>query len=332
MTATQPQILTDKFGRVHDYLRISLTDQCNLRCSYCMPVNPVFMPKDRLMSASEIELLASTFVQLGIKKIRLTGGEPLFRKDFDDILKRLARLNVPINITTNGYYLNEHINLIKKNIHSVNISLDTLKPEKFRLITQRNAFERTLENIDLALSHNIRTKINVVLVKNINDEEIPDFIRLTLRYPVEVRFIEFMPFKGNKWQLEQTFSRNEILDRIRNSFIIEPLIGEKHQTSEDFRVIHAHGTFGIISTVTKPFCDSCNRIRITADGKLKNCLFGLDEFDLRPYLKDAVALEQIIRKGILQKHRQYGGHPPMNIPKAEKYTYADNRTMTAIGG
>lgn len=332
MPVKQSGILSDRFGRIHDYLRISLTDQCNLRCSYCMPVNPVFMKKDKLLPAEEIERLVRVFVKLGIKKIRLTGGEPLFRKDFDDILQRLAKLRIPITLTTNGYYLNEHIDLIEENIHLVNISLDTLHPERFRLITQRNAFERTLENIDLALSRNLRIKINVVVVKNINDDEIPDFIRLTLQYPIEVRFIEFMPFKGNQWQLAQTFTRNEILDRIRNSFSINPLINDRHQTSENFRVADAPGTFGIISTVTKPFCEGCNRIRVTADGKLKNCLFGLDEFDLRPFLNDPNTLEQVIRNAILQKHERFGGHPPMNITPAGNYTYAENRTMTAIGG
>jgi cyclic pyranopterin phosphate synthase len=324
-------ILTDKFGRSHSYLRLSLTDRCNLRCSYCMPAYPVFLPHKNLLTSGEIYTIASTFKKLGVTRIRLTGGEPLVRPEFDNIASRISSLQLPLHLTTNGYYVDEHIEILAAHFKSVNISLDTLKKERFEAMTSRKGFERTLQNIELVLKNKIPLKINVVVINGVNDDELPDFIKLTLKYPLEVRFIEFMPFRGNQWNTEKTFSRANILQRIESIYRIESYGQLPMQTTEDFRVKDAPGSFGIISTVSKPFCEHCNRLRITAEGKLKNCLFGLDEFNLKPYLNHEEDLLLAIETAVKAKHASYGGLDPMFDGKATAQ-YSLNRTMTSIGG
>jgi cyclic pyranopterin phosphate synthase len=323
--------LVDAFGRKHNYLRLSLTDQCNLRCSYCMPVNPVFLPHNTLLTRTEILKLAEEFVALGIDKIRLTGGEPLYRKDFDGILSDLAQFPVSLHLTTNGYFVDRFITPLRKHMTSVNVSLDTLQKDKFKLITQRNAFERTLENIDLLLRNEIKTKINVVVVRNVNDEEIPDFIALMRDHPIEIRFIEFMPFSGNRWKLAQTYPHHDIIEQVKQKFRITPIVKENHQTAQRFSIEGYAGSFGIISTVSHPFCGDCNRIRVTADGKIKNCLFSGDETDLRSLIGRPELLRSTIERIIFRKHFAHGGKAPI---KTAEYgnDYNENRTMTAIGG
>lgn len=323
--------LVDNFGRKHNYLRLSITDQCNLRCSYCMPSNPVFLPHKNILTRNEIKTLTYELVDLGITKIRLTGGEPLFRKDFAEILTDIAQLPVSLHLTTNGYFVDQHIQLLKKHVRSVNLSLDTLRKDRFQKITQRNAFERTLKNIDLLLDAGIKTKLNVVLVRNVNDDEISEFIALTERNPIEVRFIEFMPFNGNRWKLAQTFSQKEILETIEQNNTILPIEKEQNQTSQRFRVEGNKGTFGIISTVSHPFCSDCNRLRITADGKIKNCLFSSGETELRSLIDKPEELRKCISDIVSRKHFAHGGKAPMNQPNYDR-SYNDNRTMTAIGG
>lgn len=324
-------MLTDRFGRVHDYLRLSLTDRCNLRCSYCMPAHPVFLPTKNLLTAPEISDLVTAFVSLGIKKIRLTGGEPLIRRDFDQIVKLISQHNVSLHLTTNGFYLDEHIDLVKKHFSSVNISLDTLRKDKFQQITQRNALEKTLQNIDLCLQKGIKTKLNVVIMRDVNHAEINSFVNLTRDHPLEIRFIEFMPFKGNQWQLHNTLTRDEIIRLIQSRHKIEILRNQPNQTAERFAVKGWPGSIGLISTVSRPFCESCNRIRLTAEGKVKNCLFGLKEFDLKPLLNNPHKLRQKIVQSLMEKHYSHGGLEPLSqSPQARDYT--KNRSMTAIGG
>lgn len=323
--------LVDSFGRKHNYLRLSLTDQCNLRCTYCMPSNPVFMPHKNILSRKEINILSRELVDLGITKIRLTGGEPLFRKDFAEILTDIAQLPVSLHLTTNGYFIDQHIHLLKENIQSVNVSLDTLRKDRFQQITQRNAFERTLKNIDLMLEAGIKTKLNVVVVRNVNEDEISEFIALTEKNPIEVRFIEFMPFSGNRWKLAQTFSQKEILEVIRQKHIILPIEKEENQTAQRFRVEGNKGSFGIISTVSHPFCGDCNRLRITADGKIKNCLFSAGETELRSLIDKPDELRKCISDILSRKHFAHGGKAPMNQAEYDP-AYSNNRSMTAIGG
>ena len=323
--------LTDSFGRIHDYLRLSITDRCNLRCTYCMPSNPVFLPHSNVLNLLEIDSLVDSFIALGVNKVRLTGGEPMVRPDFDAIAATLAKKPVSLHLTTNGYFIDEHIAAISECFDSVNVSLDTLKKERFKTITQRNAFDRTLKNIDLLLSKNIPTKVNVVLVRNINDDEIYDFVELTRRLPLEVRFIEFMPFNGNRWNLAQAVPQAEIIRRIEEKYAIEMFDRKVHQTAQKLRVKGSKGVFGLISTVSQPFCADCNRIRITADGKIKNCLFSQHETDIRHLIDDPARLAKAMAEEIQKKHYSYGGKAPMtNSDSQQQYTL--NRTMTAIGG
>lgn len=323
--------LVDNFGRGHDYLRLSLTDRCNLRCTYCMPKNPLFLPYKKLLSAEEIDRLVSAFVKLGITKIRLTGGEPLIRKDFPEIARNIARNGMPLHLTTNATRLHEHYDLISELFSSINISLDTLRPERFKQIAQSNEFEKTLQNLDLALESSIPTKINMVVVRDVNHDEITDFIKLTLKHPIEIRFIEFMPFKGNQWKLNKSVSHNEILKLISKDYNIENLGRRSGETAEKFRIKNAPGKFGIISTVSHPFCTDCNRIRVTAEGKLKNCLFSRNEINLKDLINNEEQLIAAISGAIKGKRKSFGGNVPMiNSPETKAYNL--NRSMTSIGG
>ncbi|MBA7517084.1 GTP 3',8-cyclase 1 [subsurface metagenome] len=321
----------DSFGRIHNYLRLSLTDRCNLRCSYCMPAKPEFMPGENLLNANEIEKLVSLFVELGINKIRLTGGEPLIRKDFREIAEKISQFNASLHLTTNGFYLDDHIEHIAKYFSSVNISLDTLKPGRFLKISQKEDFSRIHKNIDLALSKGIRTKLNVVVIREMNHDEIIDFIKLTLINPIEVRFIEFMPFKGNHWNIAHTYTSREMLLDIKKNYEIVFLGRGSQETSERFRVVDSAGSFGFISTVSHPFCSQCNRIRITADGKLKNCLFGREEYDLFPLLGNSSQLKRTIYNAFSAKHFARGTSSSISH-SCLKDSYSHNRCMTAIGG
>lgn len=220
-------MIIDGFNRVHDYLRISMTDNCNLRCFYCMPEEEyTFTPASRLMQADEIEAIAKVFVANGVNKIRLTGGEPLVRKDAADIIRRLANLNVKLTMTTNGTRLHEFADSLKEcGIQSLNISLDTLSKDKFMLMTRRDQFERVRANIDLMLDKGFHVKVNVVVMKGLNDQEVIDFVRWTKHDPVHVRFIEFMPFSGNRWNSERVMTWQQILEKVSSEFDIQPCSG-----------------------------------------------------------------------------------------------------------
>jgi len=326
-------MVKDSFNRVHDYLRISLTDNCNMRCFYCMPDEEyLFTPTERLMNLSEIEQLADIFVGLGVKKIRLTGGEPLIRKDAAKIILALSRLPVELTLTTNGSRLHEFIDvLLRAHLQSVNISLDTLEPEKFLLMTRRDNFHRVKENIDLALGSQFRVKVNVVLIKGLNDQEIRDFIAWTAFSPVHVRFIEYMPFSGNGWSRDKLCSLQEILEEVAKDYSFIPLAGKANDTSKNFMVPGHQGTFAVISTMTMPFCSSCNRMRLTADGKLKNCLFSRDETDLLTPLRMGQDVKALIHQSIGSKAEELGGQFSVDLKNIEARTIR-NRSMITIGG
>ncbi len=323
--------LTDTFHRRHDYLRISLTDACNLRCTYCMPNEKMQVtPSSKLMQAEEIKHIAATFVELGVKKIRLTGGEPLLRKDVRKILRLLATLDVELAISTNAVLVNEYIADLKSaNIASVNVSLDTLNAEEFFAITKRNDFGKILSNIHLLLSNGFKVKINMVVMKDINTQAILDFIEWTKEFPLEVRFIEFMPFKGNGWQQDAVFFAIDALKLISTKYDYVKLEDRAESTSRNYKVIGHKGSFGFISTITEPFCDSCNRLRLTADGKMKNCLFDRGETDLLTALRKGEDILPLIQKSVQNKKLQRGGlFDSMN----EAAAFHENRTMISIGG
>jgi molybdenum cofactor biosynthesis protein A len=335
MTANK-DILMDDFGRRHNYLRISLIEKCNLRCTYCMPADGIVLsPKASLMSVTEIFTIAQTFVNNGVDKIRLTGGEPLLRKDFPEIISQLASLGTEISITTNGILIDRHLAVLKENkVIKINLSLDTLVSSKFNLITLRNQYQKVIDNLYLLLNNDFRVKINVVLIKGFNDTEIIDFINLTQFLPLSIRFIEFMPFAGNEWDRGKMVSQKEILDLVHTTFSesnVEKLEDDKNLTAREFKIRNYLGSFGIISSITNPFCDGCNRIRLTANGRIKNCLFSNIETDLLTALRNGESIDELIAFGIKNKKRVRAGMTTIedvNNPTLNQ----DNRSMITIGG
>lgn len=326
-------MLIDTYNRVHNYLRISLTDSCNLRCFYCMPDEKIAcLPNKHLMQPDEIDHIAGLFVQLGVKKIRLTGGEPLVRKEAGTIIRRLGRYPVELTMTTNGVRLHEFADdLQAAGLRSINISLDTLEADKFLLLTKRDNLQKVYDNIRHMAQLGLRVKVNVVAMKGVNDSEINRFVALTRDLPLHIRFIEFMPFTGNHWDHEKVIGLQEILDIVAQEYAYEPIRHKKHDTAKNFQVPGHAGTFAVISTMTQPFCGDCNRMRLTADGKMKNCLFSKTETDLLGALRRGEDLEPLIRECIRTKAAERGGQ------FTEDYHHTDpglieNRSMIAIGG
>ncbi|MGY3055442.1 molybdenum cofactor biosynthesis protein A [Pedobacter sp. UYEF25] len=330
MTERYPKII-DNFGRPHTYLRISLTDRCNLRCFYCMPEDGIeLMEKSNIMSIEEIIALAKVFRDLGVHTIRLTGGEPLVRKDFGFLIEELAKLKVVLKITTNGILLDKYLDTFQKiGLKKINLSLDTLDKAKSVFITKRDYFQRILKNLETALEMDMEVKLNIVLIKGVNDNEIINFIELTRHKNLTIKFIEFMPFKGNKWDWSKGVGKEEILTTIAANFgSVEELNNPTHSTSSNFRVENHVGTFAIVSTITNPFCGDCNRIRLTADGKMKNCLFANSETDLLTPFRNGDEMEGIIVNAIKSKKYARDG---MDL-KMDAEHYEQNRSMISIGG
>lgn len=329
-------ILQDSHGRDHAYLRISLIERCNLRCSYCMPEEGVQLSqKSHLMTYEEIYEIAKTFVKHGVTKIRLTGGEPLIRKDIPIILEKLATLPVELSITSNAIIIDNFIDILKENkVNKINVSLDSLGREKFKHITRRDQFEKVYSNILLLVNEGFTVKVNAVLMKDFNDNEIIDFINFTKDLPISVRFIEFMPFDGNKWDMSKMVSYKEVMSYVNVSFTedqIERLQDAPNDTSKNYKIKGFQGSFAIISSVTNPFCDSCNRLRLTANGQLKNCLFSATESDLLTTLRQGNAIEHIIQKAVQAKFKIRGGMDTLEKLQEPKL-HNNNRSMITIGG
>ena len=329
-------ILQDSHGREHRYLRISLVERCNLRCFYCMPAEGIQLtPKKEIMTYEEIYEIAKTFVAHGVTKIRLTGGEPLIRKDFSIVLKKLATLPVELSITTNAVIIHKFIDTLKLHrVNNINVSLDSLQREKFQKITLRDHFDTVYENILLLVREGFNVKLNAVLMRGVNDDEVLDFINLTKDLPVSVRFIEFMPFDGNKWNMDQMVSLKEVMDKVNTAFTedeIERLQDAPNDTARNFRIRGYKGSFAVISSVTNPFCDSCNRLRLTANGYLKNCLFSNTESNLLGTLRQGGSIEPIIQRAVQSKFKIRGGMDTLEKLQEPKL-HGQNRSMTTIGG
>ena len=326
-------MIKDNFNRVHNYLRISLTDHCNLRCFYCMPEEEYdFAPASRLMQADEIETLAKIFVAQGVNKIRLTGGEPLVRKDAGEIIRSISKLPVKLTITTNGTRIHDFTSLLRESgVISLNVSLDTLHRDKFQRMTRRDQFERVMQNIRLLIDGGFHVKINVVVTKGLNDNEIIDFIAWTKDEPIDVRFIEFMPFSGNHWSSGQVFTWQEILHRAAEAYDMIPLGRDHHDTAKKYRVPGYAGSFAVISTMSEPFCSDCNRIRLTADGKMKNCLFSKTETDLLSALRRGEDVLPLIEQNIRAKAKELGGQFTRDFEHLNAESI-NNRSMITIGG
>lgn len=291
------EFLTDTFNRQHNYLRISVTERCNLRCVYCMPEEGVELsPPARLLSTPEIVYLSALFVSQGVDKIRLTGGEPTVRKDIVPLMRSIGDLRPnglrELCLTTNGISLHRKLDdMVEAGLTGVNLSLDTLDPFQFQIMTRRKGFDAVMKSINRIVEMNrmgagIKLKINCVVMRGVNDRDIIPFIELGRENPIEVRFIEYMPFDGNKWNQQKMFSYEEMLAVIREKYPnLEKEEDHKNDTSKTYRVPGFEGRVGFITSMTHNFCGTCNRLRVTCDGNLKVCLFGNSEVSLRDIIR-----------------------------------------------
>lgn len=325
--------LTDTYGRTHTYLRISLTERCNLRCQYCMPAEGVELTKKpKLLSTDEILKLAELFVKEGVNKIRLTGGEPTVHKDLIPITEALKKIKglQTLAITTNGLTLTKHlVPLQRAGLDIVNVSLDTLKPEKYERITRRKGWSRVIAGIDLAIQLGYSpVKVNVVAMRGFNDDEILDFVNFTKDRKVDVRFIEYMPFTGNKWDTQKMIPFAEMKAKIKSQYPnFEALPNKPNDTSKAYHVPGFEGQLGFITSMSEHFCGSCNRLRLMADGSLKVCLFGNSEISLRDAIRSGCSEEDLllmIGAAVRRKKKQHAGM--MNLAQMP------NRPMILIGG
>jgi cyclic pyranopterin phosphate synthase len=326
-----PEPLIDSFNRRHSYLRISLTDRCNLRCTYCMPEQGIdWTPAPHLLQNDEIIRLAKIFVNLGIRKIRLTGGEPLLRKDLLTLVAQLARLDIDtLAMTTNGLMLARTAHQLQQvGLTSLTISLDSLRRERFEAITRRDRLQDTLSGITAALAAGFSPlKINCVVMRGINDDELLDFIAWADRRPIELRFIEYMPFPDNRWKSASVMPYREMIDIIQTRHKMTQEYGDVSAVGKTFALADSATKVSFISSMSESFCGSCNRLRLTADGQIKSCLFHEAERNLRDVMRTGEsdeALCDIIRAAVWLKPE---AHPPM-----EELLNVKNRSMIAIGG
>lgn len=327
--------LIDTFGRVHTNLRISVTDRCNIRCFYCMPAENVqFMNRDQLLTFEEIERFVRVAVPLGLRKIRLTGGEPLVRRDLHKLVEKLAAIPEidDIGLTTNGILLEEQAQALwDAGLRRINVSLDALDPGKFEKITRRPGYEKVIAGINKAQAVGFDpVKVNAVAVRGLTEDEIVPFGHFARRTGVDIRFIEFMPLDAdNAWERDKVLFAHEILETLSRE--IMPVVPcpdqDPHAPASEFQFEDGVGRIGIIASVSRPFCLSCDRFRITADGKLRNCLFSLEETDVKTMLRSGCADEEIanaIRASIAAKKEGHEINTARFIQPA--------RPMYSIGG
>jgi GTP 3',8-cyclase len=325
--------LTDTFGRVHNNLRVSVTDRCNLRCTYCMPEEVTFLDRSELLTFEEITAFVRVAAPLGIDKVRLTGGEPLVRKNLHELVRLLMKIPgiADLSLTTNGILLAEQAAaLFDAGLRRLNVSLDTLDPARFRQLTRRDGLDRVLAGLAAAKRVGFGPiKVNAVAVRGCAEHDVVPLARYARENGFELRFIEYMPIGAGPWEREQVVFAYEILERIDRD--IGPLDSAPHDPSapaQDYTYRDGGGTVGVIASVSRPFCRSCNRVRLTADGKLRNCLFALDETDVKGLLRapaiDEQALAAALRQSVWAK---WEGHE-INAATFVK----PDRTMHAIGG
>lgn len=334
---TQNTPLIDNFDRPINYLRISITDRCNLRCVYCMPESGMrFLPKKEILTFEEIERLTRILAEMGITKVRITGGEPFVRTDLMHLIRSISKINgiEEIHITTNGILTPKFIPELKEiGIAGINLSLDTLDRERFKEITRRNNFDDVLKTFHMALDYGIPLKINMVVMDGQNIPDIPLMANLAKEYPVDIRYIEEMPFNGanNNGNKKLRWNHQRILEDLRKAFPgIREIDTSPNSTSVNYHVPGFKGKIGIIAGFTRTFCGTCNRIRITAKGMLKTCLYDDGVFDLKSYLRSD-ATDQQIRSMFLRLigNRPKDGFEAQKVHKNLKPTY---ESMSAIGG
>ncbi|HXS01709.1 MAG TPA: GTP 3',8-cyclase MoaA [Pyrinomonadaceae bacterium] len=330
-------MLTDAYNRPIRDLRVSLTDRCNFRCFYCLPHGePPIAPKEQMLSYEEIDYVCEIFVSLGIEKLRLTGGEPMLRRDIETIIRKLTRLKSSglrdLALTTNGYYLPERAQSLKDaGLDRVTISLDSLKRDVFKRMTGVDVLDKVLAGIDAAKKSGLEPiKINAVIVRGHNEDEVADFAAFAREYDVKMRFIEFMPLdSGHEWSREDVVSGKEIRERISERFpLVRVEIARGSDTSSRYRFADgAAGEIGIIAPVTEPFCGACSRIRLTSDGQIRTCLFSTVEHSLRDVVRSGASRDEIIdyiHSVIMKKEPRHFINDPGFV--------APSRTMSFIGG
>jgi cyclic pyranopterin phosphate synthase len=322
--------LADNFGRQITDLRVSITDRCNFRCVYCRSGENDIPGAERL-SFDEYERIVRILVGLGIRKVRVTGGEPLVRPGVAEFLARLKALGVAdLSLTTNGYTLAERLDgLIAAGLDRINISLDSLKQERFEAITRTKTFEQVIASIEAAQASRLRpVKVNAVLVRGINDDEIEEFAQFARDLNLIMRFIEFMPLDaGHTWTRERVVTAAEVHQRITARWLLVPIAHERSETARRYRFADGRGEIGLVAPVSQPFCGHCSRLRLTADGKLRTCLFSKDDHDLKPLLLGGASDDEIasrIRAIVAQKEKGHRINEPDFVPPA--------RSMVFIGG
>jgi cyclic pyranopterin phosphate synthase len=326
--------LHDGHGRRIADLRVSVTDRCNFRCQYCMPAEGLpWLERAEVLTFEEIERLVALFAALGVHDVRLTGGEPLVRRDFPALAARLAAIDgiADLSVTTNGFLLERDAEaLVRAGVDRFNVSIDSLQRDRFYALTRRDALDRVLAGLEhlgtFPEAHPI--KVNAVAIRGFTEEEALPFARFAREHPYEVRFIEFMPLDADRaWDRSQVLSGEEIRAAIHEHFPLEPEPREPHATARVYRFADGHGRIGFINPVSEPFCGDCNRLRLTADGRLRTCLFSLNETDLRSPLRGGATdddLEAIIRGAVWAKELKHHVNDPGFVQPA--------RTMSAIGG
>ena len=336
VTAESPGALVDRFGRVVRSLRLSVTDRCNLRCQYCMPAGQIpWFPKDRILSFEEIERVARVLGSLGVREIRLTGGEPLLRRDLPVLARLLSRVAgiEDLALTTNGLLLEEMAEpLLLAGVRRFNVHIDSLEPESFQAISRRNGLDRVLAGLrELLRLGAIPVKINVVLVRDINDDQVERFVDLAIRHPYQVRFIELMPLGGGEpFEIDRLVPGGEVKRRIEAIHPLRPVGRDRPSAPANvYRLQGGAGDIGFINPVSEPFCGDCDRIRLTADGKIRNCLFARSETDIAGLLRGGSPDEEIasaLKSAIAAK--EAGGCLDLN----QFYRDRLPRKMWQIGG
>lgn len=336
--------LTDNFERQHDYLRISITEKCNLRCLYCMPEEGVPQsPPPDLLTTPEIFLLSSLFVSQGVTKIRLTGGEPTVRRDILPLMHQIGSLRSQglkeLCLTTNGISLHRKLDsMVEAGLTGVNLSLDTLDPWQFQIMTRRKGFEAVMKSIERILEMNklgagVKLKINCVVMRGMNEKEIIPFVELGREKDIEIRFIEYMPFDGNKWSKGKMLGYTEMLDIIREKYPgVRKIQDHKNDTSKTYEIPGFVGRMGFITSMTHNFCGTCNRLRITSDGNLKVCLFGNTEVSLRDILREANSGNPIDEAALeAMKQLEMDRHQGISTLGALGSTENEQRLLEVIG-
>lgn len=330
--------LVDTYGRVHRDLRVSLTDRCNLRCTYCMPETfNQWLPSENLLSTDELMQVLKVAVASGITEVRLTGGEPLLRPDIVEIVERISRLeNAPkLSLTTNGIRLAELAQKLKDaGLVRINVSLDTLQPARFNEMTHRDRFDEVLKGLKAAKDAGLAPiKINSVLMPGVNDDEAPALVQWAIDEGYHLRFIEQMPLDaGGIWQRENMVTADQIFELLKPHFSLTPVPTRGSAPAEEFYIDGGPLTVGIIASVTRPFCGACDRLRLTSDGQLRSCLFSKTETDVRTLMRDenipesekSAKLEKLFIKTVAAKLPGHGINNPDFI--------APSRPMSAIGG